>query len=97
MEGAPEYQSGTKGKRACLREERKRRKSSGMEEGPSGQRGRGGSSSLSGASRGIIFRVVDDGGGGEGQRSRRWECFPSFVYMLLRDVTVDDPLCPAVL
>lgn len=55
MEGESAYQSAAKGKRVCLREERKRRKTSGMEEGPSGQQGRRGSSLVSRASHGISF------------------------------------------
>lgn len=49
MEEEPANQSGLKEKRVCSREERKRRKTPGMEEG------RRGSSSLSGASHGISF------------------------------------------
>lgn len=96
MDGEPAYQSAAQGKRVCSREERKRRKSSGMEEGPSGQQGRRGSSSVSSASHGISFWIVDNGEGGGVWISQSRGCLRSFVYMLLCDVTVDD-LCPAVL
>lgn len=97
MEGDPAYQSGTKGKRVCSREERKKRKTSGTEEGPPGQQGRRESSSVSSASHGITLWIFVDNSTGEDQISCRWECFRCFVYMLLCDVTTDDLLCPAVL
>lgn len=55
MEGDPACQGGAKAKSMCSREERKRRKTSGVEEGHADQQERRGSSSVSSASHGISF------------------------------------------
>lgn len=55
MEAEPAHQSAAKEKKVCSREERKRRKTSAMEEVPSGQPGHRGSSSVSSASHGISW------------------------------------------